>query len=70
MYQWAKALVKNMNIAYTEVSLGLERISGLIKEIRAALFEEMGQSSLPIHWWIIQWYTGICTISTTGTIAI
>lgn len=46
-----KALLENMNITYTEVSLGLEWIPGLIKqggsEIRAAFLEKTGQSSLP-----------------------
>jgi glutaredoxin len=46
-----KALLENMNITYTEVSLGMEWIPGLIKEggseIRAAFLEKTGQSSLP-----------------------
>ena len=46
-----KAFLENMNITYTEISLGLEWIPGLIKEggseIRAAFLEKTGQSSLP-----------------------
>jgi glutaredoxin len=56
-YDWSpfsfetKALLDNLNVTYTEVSLGAEWIPGLIQEggseIRAAFLEKTGQSSLP-----------------------
>jgi glutaredoxin len=56
-YDWSpfsfetKALLDNLNVTYTEVSLGAEWIPGLIQEggseIRAAFLDKTGQSSLP-----------------------
>ena len=47
----AKSLLDRLGVAYTEISLGAEWIPGLIKQggsqIRAALLEMTGQSSLP-----------------------